>query len=352
MFVFLIFLQPFALYPPDFQMPRRGAANSGSGAGAAAPFTVSGASQSSAAGSFSTFVEACSASGYDLPDTLPDLKQLLVDAQTADQSVKRNRAQLEERRGLGGPPCRPSVGASLAVSHPAVRGQRSTPLCLRTLGRPDRHLHSVGRCRLPPGRRLGQLEYSGSWHRHRPPGWVAGHGAAPAAATDTPTIDSAAAAAAAAVADPAAVGSAELHLCARQSEASHLDNARRPGGGTSACGVSDAGQLQSLDIEKKKIKSAVSDASGNSLWDPCSSAPFSHQYILQHIKGEPWRGMALAAPGWSICVDGLGTVGCAALERDALLDDAVMQVHRNRWEAIPWNSSAESGASSAGQRFP
>lgn len=175
-----------------FQMPKR-TANSGSGAGKAAPSTVSGASKSSAAVSFSTFVEACSSAGYDLPDTLPDLKQLLADAQTADQSVKRTRAQAHPRAvggavrgahlgaqvpgvqrrcgpGLGGPPCGPSVGASLAVSHPAVQGQRSTPLCPRTPGRPDRYLHSGGRCRLPSGRRLGQSEHSGRRHQHCPPG--------------------------------------------------------------------------------------------------------------------------------------------------------------------------------------
>uniref|UniRef100_A0A7S0QV89 Uncharacterized protein n=1 Tax=Cryptomonas curvata TaxID=233186 RepID=A0A7S0QV89_9CRYP len=106
-----------------------------------------------------------------------------------------------------------------------------------------------------------------------------------------------------------------------------------------------------LDIEKrKKIKSAVADASGGSLWDPCSSAPFAHQYILQHLKGESWcplsRGTALAAAGRSVCVDSSGNVDSYALERDAMLDDSVMQVHRNRWEAISWSSSGEMGASS------
>ena len=369
MFVFLIFLQPFALYPPDFQMPRRGAANSGSGAGAAAPFTVSGASQSSAAGSFSTFVEACSASGYDLPDTLPDLKQLLVDAQTADQSVKRNRAQLEER-------CAALVWARKFLESNADAGvawaalPAGLQLELRSLY-PIPPYKGSG----PPPSAFALLAdqivtFTPAGAAVFPQAGASGRSSIHAAGIDTARPGGAQGMAPPPPQQPTPLQSTQqqpLQLppqpsppqLAPQSFTPALASRKRP-----TWMMHDAleaalphavyrvlDNYSHLDIErKKKIKTAVSDASGSSLWDPCSSAPFSHQYILQHIKGEPWcslpRGMALAAAGRSICVDGLGNVDCAALERDAMLDDAVLQVHRNRWEAIPWNSSAEIGASS------
>ncbi len=330
---------------------------------------MSGASKSSAAVAFSTFVEACSSAGYDLPDTLPDLKQLLADAQTADQSVKRTRAQLEER-------CAALIWARKFLESNADAGQAWAALPAG----PQSELRSL--YPIPPYKGSGPppsalalladqiVTFTPAGAAVFPQAGASGSPSIPAAGINTARPDEPQGMVPPPQQQPSPLQSTPLQpqppppqpvlpqsappsftsaLAGRKRTIWMMHDALEAALPHAVYRVLD--NYSHLDIEKKKkIKSAVSDASGSSLWDPCSSAPFSHQYILHHIKGEPWcslsRGMALAAAGRSICVDALGNVDSAALERDAMLDDAVMQVHRNRWEAIPWNSSAEIGASS------
>jgi hypothetical protein len=85
-------LSPFPLQHtmPDGRRPHAAASAAQSSGASAPPETAL----------FSTLVEACESAGYDLPDGLSNSKQFLSEAQTADQSAKRNRAKLEESKFL------------------------------------------------------------------------------------------------------------------------------------------------------------------------------------------------------------------------------------------------------------
>ena len=120
---------------------------------------------------FFSFVDACGAASFDLLDTLPQLKQLLSDAQMAEQAIKRNPAQLEERctaliwerkfleSNNASPLCQPPVGPFARCTPAPPYEAVVPPSALAPSSTPWRAL------RLTPGRRVGRRGRPGCGHQ-------------------------------------------------------------------------------------------------------------------------------------------------------------------------------------------
>ena len=340
---------------------------------AASAAQPSEASASPGTFAFSTFVEACESAGYGLPGDLSDLKQFLSDAQTAEQSVKRNKAKLEERCAAliwarkslesGGrlapmqEPCGlPWPQPFRRSSDPSTpsRLTRETDLPLSPLALLADQIVLF----TPAG---AAVSLSACAAASSAPGAGAPGGALPQAIVIDITRPGGAPGPAAPLPPPPPPSLPPQPVQPPQSSALHVASPHGPlkrkwlkhealANVLHPAALRILDNYSHLEIDKKqKLRKSVAEASGGSLWDPCATAPFSHQYVLQHLRGEPWssltRGMALAAAGRTICLDQSGNVDAGAIEEALITSESVMLYHQARWEAISWSSPAEIGSS-------